>query len=93
MQELRGLSLWSEAHVWVSPEQHGTLTAVFKNQIDWIPLSLGSVRPSQGRTLAVAQVRPHALPTQGNLLLTAPTPSACLHSRAGVPGACTAAVL
>ena len=56
--ELRDLSLWSEAHVWVSPEQHGTLTAVFKNQIDWIPLSLGSVRPSQGRTLAVAQARP-----------------------------------
>lgn len=56
VQELRGLSLWSEAHVWVSPEQHGTLTAVFKNQIDWIPLSLGSVRPTQGRVLAVAQV-------------------------------------
>ena len=28
----------------------------FKNQIDWIPLPLGSVRPTQGRTLAVAQV-------------------------------------
>lgn len=61
VQELRGLSLWSEAHVWVSPEQHGTLTAVFKNQIDWIPLSLGSVRPSQGCTLAVAQVGPSRL--------------------------------
>ena len=54
--ELRDLSLWSEAHVWCCPEQHGTITAVFKNQIDWIPLSLGSVRPTQGRTLAVAQV-------------------------------------
>ena len=54
--EIRGLSEWSEAQVWVSPEQHGTITAVFKNQIDWIPLSIGSVRPSQGRTLAVAQV-------------------------------------
>jgi len=42
--------------VWVSPEQHGTITAVFKNQIDWIPLSLGSVRPTQGRTLCIAQV-------------------------------------
>lgn len=31
-------------------------TAVFKNQIDWIPLSTGSVRPTQGRTLAIAQV-------------------------------------
>ena len=42
--------------VWVSPEQHGSMTAVFKNQIDWIPLSLGSVRPTQGRALALAQV-------------------------------------
>lgn len=33
-----------------------TQTAVFKNQIDWIPLSTGSVRPTQGRTLAIAQV-------------------------------------
>ena len=57
VQELRNLSLWSEAQVWVCPEQHGTITAVFKNQIDWIPLSLGSVRPTQGRVLAVAQVR------------------------------------
>ncbi|KAH9827178.1 arsenate resistance ArsH [Teratosphaeria destructans] len=56
VQELRGLSQWSDGHVWVSPEQHGNLTAVFKNQIDWIPLSTGSVRPTQGRTLAIAQV-------------------------------------
>lgn len=56
VQELRHLSMWSEAQVWSCPEQHGTITAVFKNQIDWIPLSIGSVRPSQGRTLAVAQV-------------------------------------
>ncbi|KAH0272680.1 arsenate resistance ArsH, partial [Aureobasidium melanogenum] len=56
VQELRDLSKWSDGHVWVSPEQHGNLTAVFKNQIDWIPLSTGSVRPTQGRTLAVAQV-------------------------------------
>ncbi|CAG7918929.1 unnamed protein product [Penicillium olsonii] len=56
VQELRGLSLWSDGHVWVSPEQHGNLTAVFKNQIDWIPLTTGSVRPTQGRTLAIAQV-------------------------------------
>ncbi|KAF2665267.1 arsenate resistance ArsH [Microthyrium microscopicum] len=55
VQELRELSRWSDGHVWVSPEQHGTLTAVFKNQIDWIPLSTGSVRPTQGRTLAIAQ--------------------------------------
>ncbi|KAJ5597462.1 Arsenate resistance ArsH [Penicillium hordei] len=56
VQELRELSVWSDGHIWVSPEQHGNLTAVFKNQIDWIPLSTGSVRPTQGRTLAIAQV-------------------------------------
>lgn len=56
VQELRSLSTWSEGQVWVSPEQHGAVTACFKNQIDWIPLSLGSVRPTQGRTLCVAQV-------------------------------------
>ncbi|MGB0592588.1 MAG: arsenical resistance protein ArsH [Myxococcota bacterium] len=56
VQRLRALSLWSEGHVWVSPEQHGSMTAAFKNQLDWIPLSDGAVRPSQGRTLAVMQV-------------------------------------
>merc|ERR1712072_927075 len=56
VQELRELSRWSDGHFWVSPEQHGNLTAVFKNQIDWIPLSTGSVRPTQGRTLAIVQV-------------------------------------
>ncbi|KAL3480951.1 flavoprotein-like protein [Aspergillus californicus] len=56
VQELRELSIWSDGHLWVSPEQHGNLTAVFKNQIDWIPLSTGSIRPTQGRTLAIAQV-------------------------------------
>ncbi len=56
VQELRNLSLWSEAQVWSTPEQHGALTGVMKNQIDWIPLSIGAVRPTQGRTLAVMQV-------------------------------------
>lgn len=56
VQELRDLSLWSEGHVWVSPERHGNLTGVMKSQIDWLPLSEGSVRPTQGRTLAVMQV-------------------------------------
>ncbi len=56
VRELRDLSVWSEAHVWISPEQHGAMTAAFKNQIDWIPLSDGAVRPTQGRTLAVLQV-------------------------------------
>ncbi|RFN50673.1 hypothetical protein FIE12Z_5057 [Fusarium flagelliforme] len=56
VQELRELSKWSDGHVWISPEQHGNLTGIFKQQIDWIPLSTGSVRPTQGRTLAMAQV-------------------------------------
>ncbi|GEO99933.1 arsenical resistance protein ArsH [Methylobacterium haplocladii] len=56
VQELRSLSVWSEGHVWVSPERHGNLTGVMKSQIDWLPLSEGSVRPTQGRTLAVMQV-------------------------------------
>lgn len=56
VQELRQLSLWSEGQVWCSPERHGTLTGIFKSQIDWLPLSEGSVRPTQGRTLAVMQV-------------------------------------
>ena len=53
---LRELSLWSEAQVWSCPEMHGAITGVFKNQIDWLPLEEGSVRPTQGRTLAVMQV-------------------------------------
>lgn len=56
VKELHELALWSEGMVWCSPELHGNLTSVIKNQIDWIPLSLGAVRPTQGRTLAVMQV-------------------------------------
>ncbi|MFY8327098.1 arsenical resistance protein ArsH [Pseudoalteromonas sp. ZZD1] len=56
VQELRELMLWSEGQVWCSPERHGSMTSVFKNQIDWVPLSLGGVRPTQGKTLAVLQV-------------------------------------
>jgi arsenic resistance protein ArsH len=54
--ELRSLSEWSEGQVWSSPERHGAVTGVLKNQIDWIPLNIGAVRPTQGRTLAVMQV-------------------------------------
>ncbi|MCY0096276.1 arsenical resistance protein ArsH [Hoeflea ulvae] len=55
--ELRELSLWSEAHVWCSPERHGAMTGVMKTQIDWLPLApIGGVRPTQGRTLALMQV-------------------------------------
>jgi arsenical resistance protein ArsH len=56
VQELRELSLWSEGQVWSSPEMHGQITGILKNQLDWIPLSVGAVRPTQGRTLAVMQV-------------------------------------
>ena len=54
--ELRALSLWSEGQVWCSPERHGNITGVFKNQIDWLPLEMRGVRPTKGRTLAVMQV-------------------------------------
>lgn len=56
VQELRNLSLWSEGQVWSSPELHGNIAGAMKNQIDWIPLALDAVRPTQGRTLAVMQV-------------------------------------
>lgn len=54
--ELRASSLWSEGHVWVSPERHGAMTGIFKSQIDWLPLEAQGVRPTQGRTLALMQV-------------------------------------
>jgi arsenic resistance protein ArsH len=56
VQELRELSLWSEGQVWCSPERHGAMSGVMKSQIDWIPLAVGSIRPTQGRALAVMQV-------------------------------------
>lgn len=56
VEELRELSAWSEGQVWCSPERHGAMTGIMKAQIDWIPLSVGSVRPTQGKTLAVMQV-------------------------------------
>ncbi len=56
VKELRELMMWSEGQVWCSPERHGSMTSIFKSQIDWVPLSIGSVRPTQGKTLAVMQV-------------------------------------
>jgi len=56
VQELRDLVTWSEGMVWSSPERHGAMTGIMKTQIDWIPLSLGGVRPTQGKTLAIMQV-------------------------------------
>lgn len=56
VNELRELMIWSEGQVWCSPERHGAMTGILKSQIDWVPLSLGGVRPTQGKTLAVMQV-------------------------------------
>ncbi|MEJ8474674.1 arsenical resistance protein ArsH [Roseibium algae] len=56
VQELRDLCAWSEGQVWCSPERHGAMTGILKAQIDWIPLSLGAVRPTQGKVLALMQV-------------------------------------
>jgi arsenical resistance protein ArsH len=56
VQELRNLAAWSEGMVWCSPERHGAMTGLMKTQIDWIPLSIGAVRPTQGKTLAVMEV-------------------------------------
>ena len=56
VQELRDLAQWAEGMVWCSPERHGAMTGIMKAQIDWIPLTIGSARPTQGKTLAVMQV-------------------------------------
>ena len=56
VNELRELMMWSEGQVWCSPERHGAMTSIFKSQIDWVPLSIGGVRPTQGKTLALMQV-------------------------------------
>ncbi len=56
VQELRELTQWAEGMVWCSPERHGAMTGIMKAQVDWIPLSIGAVRPTQGKTLAVMQV-------------------------------------
>ncbi len=56
VQELRDLAQWCDGMVWCSPERHGAMTGVMKTQIDWIPLALQGVRPTQGKTLAVMQV-------------------------------------
>ncbi len=56
VEELRALATWSEGQVWCSPERHGAMSGIMKAQIDWVPLSLGAVRPTQGKTLALMQV-------------------------------------
>jgi arsenic resistance protein ArsH len=56
VQELRALTQWAEGMVWTSPERHGAMSGIMKAQIDWIPLTLGAVRPTQGKTLAVMEV-------------------------------------
>lgn len=56
VRELRALAEWAEGMVWCSPERHGAMTGIMKAQIDRIPLSIGAVRPTQGKTLAVMEV-------------------------------------
>jgi arsenical resistance protein ArsH len=56
VQALREAAEWAEGMVWTSPERHGAMTGIMKAQIDWIPLTMGAVRPTQGKTLAVMQV-------------------------------------
>ncbi|WP_144641250.1 arsenical resistance protein ArsH [Bordetella genomosp. 13] len=56
VRELHALAQWAEGMVWSSPERHGAMSGLMKTQIDWIPLSVGAVRPTQGKTLAVMQV-------------------------------------
>ncbi|WP_370626179.1 MULTISPECIES: arsenical resistance protein ArsH [Pseudoalteromonas] len=56
VKELRELMVWSEGQVWCSPERHGAMTGIIKSQIDWVPLNMGGVRPTQGKTLAIMQV-------------------------------------
>jgi arsenic resistance protein ArsH len=56
VQELRQRAQWAEGMVWCSPERHGAMTGIMKAQIDWIPLNVGGVRPTQGKTLAVMEV-------------------------------------
>lgn len=56
VKELRALAMWSEGQVWCSPERHGQITGLMKAQIDHLPLNMGGMRPTQGRTLAVMQV-------------------------------------
>ena len=53
---LEDLAIRAEGMVCVSPELHGSMTGIFKTQIDWIPLALGGIRPTQGKTLALMQV-------------------------------------
>ena len=56
VQELRNLMTWSEGQVWCSPEMHGSMTGIMKTQLDWVPLAMDAVRPTQGKTLAIMQV-------------------------------------
>lgn len=56
VKELHSLLAWSEGMVWCSPERHGSMSSIFKAQIDWIPLAAGAIRATQGKTLALMQV-------------------------------------
>ena len=74
VKELHELVQWAEGMVWSSPERHGAMTGLMKTQIDWIPLSVGAVRPTQGKTLAVMQVSGGSQSFNACLLYTSPSP-------------------
>ena len=76
VQELREAAAWAEGMVWTSPERHGAMTGIMKAQIDWIPLSIGAVRPTQGKTLAV-------MGSVGRLAVVSTPSTSCACSAAG----------
>jgi NADPH-dependent FMN reductase len=63
LQELRALTHWSDGHMWVSPEMHGTITGVFKNQIDWSECSMErAIRLRPSNKTRVCRLRTKPLP-------------------------------
>eukprot|EP00871_Galdieria_phlegrea_P001523 jgi/Galph1/2371/GphlegSOOS_G1069.1 len=56
--EFRQLFDWSEGQVWCSPEHHGSISSVFKNQLDWYTF------PPTGKTVALLQVQGGSLSCQ-----------------------------
>jgi arsenical resistance protein ArsH len=54
--ELRELCVWADAQLWCTPEMHGTLTGVLKNQLDWIPLEWRGQSLTSHKPVALLQV-------------------------------------
>jgi arsenic resistance protein ArsH len=55
-EKLRQLCAWSQAQVWCTPEAHGSLSAVLKNQLDWIPLEWQGAPLLHDKPVALLQV-------------------------------------